>query len=98
MPVWEREEVQKMLRPAWSLTLAPHAKTSPALRQTPGWLDPDLVLTANLWVQSALTANYMGPTGQLLRAASTENKGPNYTARPIYGSNRGQFMGLVTIL
>ena len=56
MPVWEREEVQKMLRPAWSLTLAPHAKTSPALRQTPGWLDPDLVLTANLWVQSALTA------------------------------------------
>jgi hypothetical protein len=36
VPVREREEIQKMLRPAWSLTLAPHVKTNTALRQTSG--------------------------------------------------------------
>ena len=40
----------------------------------------------------------MGPTGQLPRATSIENKGSTYTAWPIYGSNRGQVMGIVTIM
>ena len=40
--------------------------------------------------------HFMGPTGQLPRATSIENKGSTYTAWPIYGSNRGQVMGIVT--
>ena len=84
MPLRERKKIQKMLRPAWSLKLKPHVKTSPALRQTSGWLDPDLVLTANLWVQSALSATLWFQRANYSQTAPLKTKGVL--------TSRGQFM------